>query len=76
MSGGITAIKGLSPWVFRRAQAGHMPGDPSSSVQGQPLILKLEVVGFALGNTTITVEVVYPMHAYDCWWASFIGHPP
>ena len=52
------------------------PGDSSSSVQGQPLILKLEVMGFALGNTTITVEVVYPMHAYDCWWASFVGRPP
>ena len=53
-----------------------MPGDPSSSVQGQPLILKLEVVGFALGNTTLTVEVVYPMCTYDHWWASFVGHPP
>ena len=62
--------------VQERAQAGHLPGDPSSSVQGQPLILKLEVVGFALGNTTLVVEVVYPMHAYDRWWACFIGHLP
>ena len=51
-----------------------MPGDPSSSVQGQPLILKLEVVGFALGNMTILVEVVYPIRAYDRWWVSFVGH--
>ena len=62
--------------VQERAQAGHMPGDPSSSVQGQPLILKLEMVGLALGYTTLVVEVVNPLHAYDHWWASFISHPP
>ena len=49
--------------VKERAQTRHMPGDPSSGVQGQPLVLKLEVMGFALGNMTIVVEVVYPMHA-------------
>ena len=62
--------------VQERAQAGHLPGDPSSSVQGQPLILKLEVVGLALGYTTLVVEVANPVHAYDHWWVSFIGHLP
>ena len=59
-----------------RAQAGHLPGNPSSSVQGQPPLLKLEVVGFARGDTTRVFKVVYPVHAYDCWWASLIGHSP
>ena len=61
--------------VQERAQAGHLLGDTSSGVQGQPLILKLEVVGLALGYTTLVVEVVNPVHAYDRWWVSFIGHP-
>ena len=59
-----------------RAQAGHLPGDPSSSVQGQPPLLKLVVMGFALGNTTLVIEVVYPVRACDHWRVSFISHPP
>ena len=59
-----------------RAQAGHLPGNPSSSVQGQPPLLKLEVVGFARGDMTLTFEVVYLVHAYDCWWVSLIGCSP
>ena len=35
-----------------RAEAAHLPGNPSSSVQGQPPLLKLEVMGFAHGDTT------------------------
>ena len=62
--------------VQERAQAGHLPGDPSSSVQGQPLVLKLEVMGLALGYMTLIVEVVNPVCAYDHWWVSFIGQPP
>ena len=62
--------------VQERAQARHLPGDPSSSVQGQPLVLKLEVVGLALGYTTLIVKVVNPVHAYDRWWVSFISRPP
>ena len=62
--------------VQERAQARHVPGDPSSSVQGQPLILKLEVMGLALGYTTLVVEVVNPVRAYDHWWVSSIDHPP
>ena len=62
--------------VQERAQARHLPGDPSSSVQEQPLILKLEVVGLALGYMTLIVEVVNPVHTYDRWWVSFIGRPP
>ena len=62
--------------VQKRAQARHLLGDTSSGVQGQPLILKLEVVGLALGNTTLVVEVVNPMHAYDRRWVSFISHSP
>ena len=26
--------------------------------------------------TTLAVEVVNPMRAYDRWWASLIDHPP
>ena len=59
-----------------RAQAGHLPGNPSSSVQGQPPLLKLEVVGFARGDTTLVFEVVYLVQAYDCWWVSLIGRSP
>ena len=62
--------------VQERAQAGHLLGDTSSGVQGQPFILKLEVVGLALGYTTLVVEVVNPMRAYNRWWASFIDCPP
>ena len=59
-----------------RAQARHLPGDPSSSVQGQPPLLKLEVVGLAHGNTTLILEVVYPVQAYDCQWVSLVGRSP
>ena len=59
-----------------RAQAGHLPGNPSSSVQGQPPLLKLEVTGLARCNTTRVLEVIYPVHAYNCWWASLVGHSP
>ena len=59
-----------------RAQARHLPGNPSSSVQGQPPLLKLEVAGLARGDTTLVLEVVYPVRAYDCWWASLIGRSP
>ena len=62
--------------VQERAQARHLPGDPSSGVQGQPLILKLEVVGLALGYTTLVVEVVNPVCTYDRWWVSFISCLP
>ena len=62
--------------VQERAQAGHLLGDTSSGVQGQPLILKLELLGLALGYTTLVVEVVNPMRAYDHWWAGLIDHPP
>ena len=62
--------------VQERAQARHLPGDPSCSVQGQPLILKLEVMGLALGYTTLVVKMVNPVRAYDHWWVSFISHPP
>ena len=66
----------ISLGVQERAQARHLLGDTSSGVQGQPLVLKLEVVGLALGYTTLIVEVVNPMRAYDRWWASFIDRPP
>ena len=59
-----------------RAQAGHLPGNPSSSVQGQPPLLKLEVVGFVRGDMTLAFEVVYPVHTYDCQWARLIGCSP
>ena len=59
-----------------RAQAGHLPGNPSSSVQGQPSLLKLEVAGLARGDTTLVLEVVYPVHAYNCRWASLVSHSP
>ena len=66
----------ISLGVQERAQARHLLGDTSSGVQGQPLVLKLEVVGLALGYTTLIVEVVNPMCTYDCWWASFINCSP
>ena len=59
-----------------RAQAGHLPGNPSSGVQGQPPLLKLEVVGFACGDMTLVFEVVYPVHTYDSQWTRFISHSP
>ena len=62
--------------VQERAQAGHLLGDTSSGVQGKPLVLKLEVVGLALGYATLAVEVVNPMRAYDRWWTSLIDGPP
>ena len=59
-----------------RAQARHLPGNPSSSVQGQPPLLKLEVAGLARGDTTRVLEVVYPVLTYNCRWASLVGHSP
>ena len=59
-----------------RAQARHLPGNPSSSVQGQPPLLKLEVAGLARGDTTHVLEVVYPVRTYNCQWASLVGHSP
>ena len=59
-----------------RAQAGHLPGNPSSSVQGQPPLLKLEVAGLARGDTTLVLEVVYPVRTYDCRWASLVSRSP
>ena len=59
-----------------RAQARHLPGNPSSSVQGQPPFLKLEVAGLARGDTTLVLEVVYPVCAYNCRWASLVSRSP
>ena len=59
-----------------RAQAGHLPGNPSSSVQGQPPLLKLEVAGLARGDTTCVLKVVYPVRAYNCWWVSLVDCSP
>ena len=59
-----------------RAHTGYVPCDPSSGVKGKPLTLKLEIMGLALGNTTIVVKMVNPVCAYDCWRMSLISHPP
>ena len=59
-----------------RAQAGHLPGNPSSSVQGQPPLPKLEVTGVAHGDMTLVLKVVYPVCTYNCRWASLVGHSP
>ena len=53
-----------------------MPRDPSSGVKGQPLALEFEVMGLALGNTTIVVKIVDPVRAYDHRRMSLIGHLP
>ena len=57
-----------------RAQARHLPGNPSSSVQ--PPLLKLEVAGLAGGDTTHVLEVVYPVLTYNCQGASLVGCSP
>ena len=66
----------ISLGVEEGAQAGHLLGDTSSGVQGQPFVFKFEVMGLALGYATLVVEVVDPMLAYDHWWVSFIDHLP
>ena len=57
------AIKGLSPWVFRRELK------PDTCLVTPALVYRgshsSSNVGFALGNMTLVVEVVYPMCAYD-----------
>ena len=59
-----------------RAQARHLPGNPSSSVQGQPPLFKLEGMGLARGDTTLILEVVYPVLTYNCQGVSLIGRSP
>ena len=52
---------GVKEW----AQARYLLGDTSSGVQGQPFIFIFEVIGLALGQATLAVEVVDPILTYD-----------
>ena len=65
----------ISLGVQERAQAGHLLGDTSSGVQGQPFIFKFKVVGLAPGYATLVVEMVDPILTNDRWWVSFIDCP-
>ena len=66
----------ISLSVEEWAQARYLLGDTSSGVQGQPFIFIFEGIGLALGQATLTVEVVDPILTYDSWRASFVNHPP
>ena len=59
-----------------RAHAGHVLGDPSSSVEGKPLALELEIVGLTLSNASLTFQMVDPVVSYDGWRMGLISHPP
>ena len=58
------------------AQARYLLGDTGSGVQGQPFVFIFEGIGLALGQVTLSVEVVDPILTYDSWRASFVDHPP
>ena len=63
---------GVKEW----AQARYLLGDTSSGVQGQPFVFIFEVIGLALGQATLAVEVVDPILTYDGWRASFVDRSP
>ena len=66
----------ISLGVEEGAQARYLLGDTGSGVQGQPFVFIFEVIGLALGQATLTVEVVDSILTYDSWRASFVDRPP
>ena len=57
----------------QRTHAGHVLRDSSSGVEGEPLALKLEIVGLALGDASLTLQMLNPQVAYDGWRMGLIG---
>ena len=60
----------------QRTHAGHVPRDSSSGVEGEPLTLELEIVGLALSDASLTLQMVDPQVAYDGWRTGLIGRSP
>ena len=59
------AIKGLSPWVFRRElKPDTCLATPAQVYRGSHS--PSNFMGLVFGYTTLAVEVVDPMRAYDC----------
>ena len=58
----------------QRTHAGHVLHNSSSGVEGEPLALELEIVGLALGDTPLTLQMLDPQVAYDGWRTGLIGH--
>ena len=54
-------------------QAGYLFGDTSSGVQGQPFVIKFEVIGLTLSQVSLPLEVVDPMLTYDLRLTGFVG---
>ena len=62
--------------LYESTHAGHMLGNASSSVEGKPLLLELEVVGLTLSNASLTFQMVDPEVFYDGWRMGLISHSP
>ena len=57
----------------QRTHAGHVLHNSSSGVEGEPLTLELEIVGLALGDASLTLQMVDPQVTYDGWRTELIG---
>ena len=62
--------------LYESAHAGHMLGNASSSVEGKPLLLELEVIGLTLSNVSLTFQMVDPEVSYDGWRMGLISRSP
>ena len=60
----------------QRIHTGHIPRDSSSGVEGEPLTLELEIIGLALGDASLTLQMVDPQIAYDGWRMRLVGRSP
>ena len=59
--------------LYQRTHAGHVLLDSSSGVEGEPLALKLEIIGLALGDASLTLQMLDPQVAYDGWRMGLVG---
>ena len=64
----------MSP--HQRTHAGHIPRDSSSGVEGEPLTHELEIIGLALSDASLTLQMVDPQVAYDGWRMGLFGRSP
>ena len=60
----------------QRTHTGHIPHDSSSGVEGEPLTLGLEIIGLALSDVSLTLQMVDQQVAYDGWRTGLIGRSP
>ena len=57
----------------QRTHAGHVLRDSSSGVEGEPLALELEIIRLALGDVSLTLQMLDPQVAYDGLRMGLIG---